>query len=182
MFGRLNNTTNEKESVMTTATTTTDAYDFLVESPEERRPARTIKLFILLGWMAETSFLFFGMVMFPQLHPPLIPRLIWTQILCGIGMGAAAGAIAYLAGSRFKQGSRAAFWLTAIGGLVYVVCNNDCFFVDTRPGMDYYGAIENPLLFLTKGNVGGIALGFLGAWLLNTKKGLSLLNKIPFLR
>lgn len=168
---------------MTTTPATINTHDLLIESPEERRPARTIKLFILLGWMAETSFLFFGMVMFPQLHPPLIPRLIWTQILCGIGMGSAAGAIAYLAASHFKQGSRAAFFLTAItGGLAYVVCNNVCFFVDTRPGIDYWGAIENPLLFLTKGDLGGLALGFLGAWLLNTKKGLSLLNKVPFLR
>jgi hypothetical protein len=185
MFGRLNNTTNKKEFVMTTRTATAiaDAYDFPVESPEERRPARTIKLFILMGWMSETFFLFFGMVMFPQLHPPLLPRLIWTQILCGIGMGAAAGAIAYLAASRFKQGSRAAFFLTAIcGGLAYVVCNNVCFFVDTRPGIDYWGAIENPILFLTKGDLGGLALGFLGAWLLNSKKGLSLINKIAFLR
>lgn len=158
------------------------AFDFLAASPEERRPARTIKLFILMGWMTETFFLFFGKVMFPQLHPPLIPRLIWTQILCGIGMGAAAGAIAYLAGSRFKQGSRAALIATAVGGLVYVACNNVCYFVDTRPGVDYWGAVENPLLFLTKGDLGGLALGFLGSWLLNTKKGVSLLNKIPFVR
>src|SRR5215470_4037750 len=112
--------------------------DFLIDSPEERRPARTIKTFILLGWLSETFFLFFGMMMFPQLHPPLLPRLIWTQILCGIGMGAAAGGIAYLAGSRFRQGTWAALFATAVGGLVYVVCNNVCFFVDTRPGVDYW--------------------------------------------
>src|SRR5215470_2756831 len=93
----------------------TNANDLHIESLEDRRAARTIKLFILLGWMCETFFLFFGMVMFPQLHPPLIPRLIWTQILCGIGMGAAAGAIGYLASSPFKQGSRAALILMAIG-------------------------------------------------------------------
>ena len=161
---------------------TARAHDPLVESPEERRPARTIKLFILLGWMAETSFLFFGMVMFPQLHPPLLPRLIWTQILCGIGMGAAAGAIAYLAGSRFKQGSRAALILTAAGGIVFFVCGLVCYFVDTRAGMDYFGAIENPVLFVTKGSGGVLLLGVIGSWLLNTKKGLSLLNKVPFLR
>src|SRR6516162_8251988 len=115
----------------------TGANDLYVESLEGRRAARTIKLFILLGWMTETFFLFFGMVMFPQLHPPLIPRLIWTQVLCGIGMGAAAGAIAYLAASRYKQGSRAALILTAIGaGLTYVVCNNVCYFVDSLPGID----------------------------------------------
>src|SRR5262249_27770718 len=121
---------------MSTITATNNLNDLLVDSPEERRPARTIKLFILMGWMTETFFLFFGMYMFPQLHPPLIPRLIWTQILCGIGMGAAAGGIAYLAGSRFKQGSRAALFATALGGLVYVACNNVCFFVDTKPGVD----------------------------------------------
>ena len=97
---------------MTTAAAS--ANDLYVESLEERRAARTIKLFIFLGWLTETFFLFFGMIMYPQLHPPLIPRLIWTQILCGIGMGAAAGAIAYLAASGFKQGSRAALISTAI--------------------------------------------------------------------
>jgi hypothetical protein len=164
-------------------TTAAGANDLFVESLESRRPARTIKLFILMGWIAETSFLFFGMIMFPQLHPPLIPRLIWTQILCGIGMGAAAGAIAYLAASGFKQGSRAALIFTAIGGgSVYFVCNNLCYFIDGLPGMDYWGRLENPALFMTKGDVGGIALGLIGTWLLNTKRGMSLLDKVPFLR
>ena len=163
-------------------TVATGANDLYVESPEERRAARTIKLFILLGWMTETFFLFFGMVMFPQLHPPLIPRLIWTQILCGIGMGAAAGAIGYLASSPFKQGSRAALISTASAGIVFAVCATVCFFVDTRPGMDYWGSLENPTLFLGKGIIGGLFLGVVGSWLLNTDRGMSVLDKIPFLR
>ena len=98
-------------------------------------------------------------------------------------MGAAAGAIAYLAASRYKQGSRAALILTAIGaGLTYVVCNNVCYFIDSLPGMDYWGRLENPLLFMTKGDVGGALLGIAGAFLLNTKWGMNALNKIPFLR
>ena len=163
-------------------TVATSANDLYVESLEERRAARTIKLFILLGWMTETFFLFFGMVMFPQLHPPLIPRLIWTQILCGIGMGAAAGAIGYLASSPFKQGSRAALIATASAGIVFAVCAGVCYFVDTRPGMDYWGSVENPALFLGKGIIGGLFLGVVGSWLLNTDRGMSVLNKIPFLR
>ena len=163
-------------------TVATGANDLYVESLEGRRAARTIKLFILLGWMTETFFLFFGMVMFPQLHPPLIPRLIWTQILCGIGMGAAAGAIGYLASSRFKQGSRAALITTASAGIVFAVCAGVCYFVDTRPGMDYWGSLENPTLFLGKGIIGGLFLGIVGSWLLNTKRGVSMLDKIPFLR
>lgn len=166
---------------MTTAIAKTN--DLLVESPETRRPQRTILLFILLGWMCETFFLFFGMYMFPQLHPPLLPRLIWTQILCGIGMGASAGAIGYMAGSRYKLGSLGALIWTAIGaGAVYFACNNVCFFVDMRPGVDYWGAQENQLLFITKGDLGGLALGWVGSLLLNTKRGVSILNKIPFLR
>jgi hypothetical protein len=132
--------------------------------------------------MAETAFLEFGMLWFRQLHPPLLPRLIWTQILCGIGMGAAAGAIAYLAGSRFKQGSRAALIANAAGGIVFFVCGLVCYFIDTRAGMDYFGAVENPVLFVTKGSGGGLLLGVIASWLLNTKKGLNLLNKVPFLR
>jgi hypothetical protein len=159
------------------------AYGLLVDSPEERRPIRTIKTYIFLGWLIETFFLFFGMVAFPQLHPPLIPRLIWTQIVCGIGMGAAVGALAYVAASGFKQGSRPALITTAIvAGLAYAACGAVCFFVDTRPGMDYWGTSENPSLFLIKGTVGGFLLGVFGSWVLNTKKGVSILNKIPFLR
>lgn len=166
---------------MTTAVA--NANDFYELSPQLRRPARTIKLYIFLGWIAETTFLFFGMFMFPQLHPPLIPRLEWTQILCGIGMGAAAGAIGYLASSRFKQGSRAALIITGlVAGTAYVVCGTVCYWVDALPGMDYWGSHENPALFLLKGDGGGFGLGLIGSWLLNTEKGVSLLNKIPFLR
>ena len=168
---------------MATITATANAHDLLVESPEERRPVRMIKLFIFLGWICETAFLFFGMIWFHQLHPPLIPRLIWTQILCGIGMGASAGAIAYLAASRFKQGSRAALIWTAIGaGAVYFACAQVCYVVDRMPGVNYFGSQVNPLLFWTKGSGGGLLIGVIGSWLLNTRKGVSLLNKIPFLR
>jgi hypothetical protein len=158
------------------------ANDLHVESPEDRRATRTIKVFILLSWLSETTFFFFGMIVFPQLHPSLIGRLIWTQILCGIGMGAAAGAIAYLAASGFKQGSRAALVITAIAGItVLAACNTVCFFVDTRPGMDYWGTHENPALFLVKGYMASTFGGLVGSWLLNTKRGVSVLNKIPFL-
>jgi hypothetical protein len=165
--------------------TTADAGvgDRVVESPEERRPARTIKLYILLGWSCETAFLIFGMIMFPQIHPPLIPRLIWTQIMCGLGMSSAAGGLGWMAASRFKQGSRAALIITGtVSAAVFVICANVCYFVDRLPGMDYWGTHENPTLFVLKGNIGGFLLGVTGSWLLNTKRGQRVLNKIPFLR
>jgi hypothetical protein len=164
-------------------TAVADRNDLYAESAEARRPVRTIKLYILGGWIAETGFLIFGAYWFPQLHPPLIPRLLWTQLLCGIGMGAAAGAMAYLLGAAYKQGSRAALILTAIGaGGVFVACANVCYFVDGLQGMDYFGRVEDPFLFWAKGNFGGALIGIAGSWLLNTKKGLSILNKVPFLR
>ena len=165
------------------ATAAAQAYDIYVDSPEERRAARTIKVFIFFGWLTETSFMFFGMIWFPQLHPPLIPRLIWTQILCGIGMGAAVGALAFLAASGFRQGSWAALIITAIvGATALAVCNSVCFFVDSRPGVDYWGTHEDPVLFLTKGYIFSILGGLIGSWVLNTKRGVSVLNKIPFFR
>ena len=165
--------------------TTSDAGvgDRVVESPEERWPARTIKVYILLGWSCETAFLIFGMIAFPQLHPPLIPRLVWTQVMCGIGMSSAAGALGWMAASRFKEGSRAALiTMGIVSAAVFVVCANVCAFVDHLPGMDYWGSVQNPTLFLLKGNIGGFLIGVTGSWLLNTKRGLSVLNKIPFLR
>ena len=164
-------------------TASAGANDLGIESSEERWGVRTIKVFIHLGWLSETAFLFFGMIMFPELHPSLVGRLVWTQILCGIGMGAAAGALAYLVASGFKQGSWPALVTTAIvGGGVFAVCNTVCFFVDTRPGMDYWGSQENPTLFLAKGYLFSILGGIVGTWLLNTKRGMSVLNKIPVVR
>jgi uncharacterized membrane protein YeaQ/YmgE (transglycosylase-associated protein family) len=92
-------------------------------------------------------------------------------------MGAAAGAIAYLVASDFKQGSWAAVIITAIAGATVLgVCNTVCFFVDTRPGMDYWGSHENPALFLTKGYIASIIGGLVGSWLLNTKRGVSVVS------
>ena len=157
--------------------------DFYALSPEARRAARTVKLYIFLGWAVETFFLFFGRFEFPQLHPPLLPRLIWTQFYCGIGMGAAVGGVAYIAASRFKQGSRAALIVTGlVAGMAFSFCNELCLWIDMRPGVDYWGTHENSLLFRLKGDIGGFGLGLLGSWLLNTKTGVSLLNKIRFLR
>src|SRR5215469_3372943 len=95
-------------------TTAVDANDFYALSPEAQRPLRTLKTYILLGWSVETFFLFFGMFMYPELHPPLLGRLIWTQLLCGLGMSSAVGAVAYMAASRFKQGSWASLIVTGI--------------------------------------------------------------------
>jgi hypothetical protein len=123
------------------------------------------------------------MFMFPQLHPPLLGRLIWTQVLCGIGMSSAVGAVAYMASSHFKQGSWAALIITGIvAGAAFSICGEVCYFVDTLPGVNYFGSHEGPLMFRLKGDIGGFGLGLLGSWLLNTKMGVSLLNKIPFLR
>ena len=166
---------------MTTAVA--NANDFNVLSPESRRALRTLKTYILLGWSIETFFLFFGMFMYPELHPPLLGRLIWTQVLCGIGMSSAVGAVAYLAASRFKQGSWAALIITGIvAGAAFSICGEICYFVDTLPGVDYFGSHEGPVMFRLKGDIGGFGLGLFGSWLLNTKMGVSLLNKIPFLR
>jgi hypothetical protein len=160
-----------------------NANDFYVLSPESRRPIRTLKTYILLGWMSETFFFFFGMFMFPQLHPPLLGRLIWTEILCSIGMSSAVGAVAYMAASHFKQGSWPALIITGIvAGAAFSICGEVCYFIDTLPGVDYYGSHEMPVLFRLKGDIGGFGAGLFGSWLLNTKMGVSLLNKIPFLR
>ena len=164
-------------------TTAVDANDFYALSPEARRPLRTLKTYILLGWSVETFFLFFGMFMYPELHPPLLGRLIWTQLLCGLGMSSAVGAVAYMAASRFKQGSWASLIVTGIvAGAAFSICGEVCYFIDTLPLVDYFGSHEGPLMFRLKGDIGGFGLGLFGSWLLNTKMGVSLLNKIPFLR
>ncbi|MGW6421303.1 hypothetical protein ACWF82_01370 [Nocardia sp. NPDC055053] len=147
-------------------------------SEGERQAIRTIKVFISLGFQGEFLFLVLGLIMFPH-NGPLVWRLVWTLGLCGIGMGAAVGGIAYLVGSRFRPRSRAALIVTAISAAAsYSVCQTLCWGLDHNVGLNYWGSVDMPALFLIKGYSAAIAGGVLGAYLLHTQTGSRMLDRL----
>ncbi len=146
-------------------------------SPGDLRAIRTIKLFIALGFGAESAFLALALLMFPD-HGPLLWRAVWTLGLCGIGMGAAAGGLTSLLASRTRVGSPAAYLATALGGMVfYSICQTLCWGIDHQLGLNYWGSVDWPTLFLVKGYAAAISGGILGSVLLNSRWGGRLLDR-----
>lgn len=148
------------------------------DSDSDRQAVRTIKVFIFLGFQAELLFLIIGLVLFPD-NGPLLWRLVWTLGLCGIGMGAAVGGIVYLTGHRFTRGSRAARVTTAITAAVgYSVCQTLCWGLDHNVGLNYWGSLDLPELFLIKGYTAATLGGVVGSFLLNSPTGERLLQRL----
>ncbi|MEV0338536.1 hypothetical protein AB0H49_05875 [Nocardia sp. NPDC050713] len=146
-------------------------------SEGERRALRTIKVFISLGFQGELLFLIIGLILFPD-NGPLVWRLVWTLGLCGIGMGAAVGGITYLIGHRFRPGTRAAYLVTALSAAAaYSVCQTLCWSLDHNVGLNYWGSIDMPELFLIKGYTAAILGGVTGSFLLNSDLGTRLLDR-----
>ncbi|MCC8382398.1 hypothetical protein GPY51_12625 [Photorhabdus laumondii subsp. laumondii] len=144
----------------------------------EKRAIRTIKLFISLGFIAESGFLLMGLILFPD-NGPLVWRLVWALGLCGIGMGAAVGGLTYLVSARFTPGSTGAYIMTAVSStLLFSVCQTLCWGLDHNVGLNYWGSIEMPLLFLIKGYTAALIAGILGSFLLNSVTGARFLARL----
>ncbi|AKH63375.1 membrane protein [Photorhabdus thracensis] len=142
----------------------------------EKRAIRTIKLFISLGFIAEAGFLLMSFILFPD-NGLLVWRLVWALGLCGIGMGAAIGGLTYLLSARFMPGSAGAYIMTAVSSaLFFSVCQTLCWGLDHNVGLNYWGSIEMPLLFLIKGYTAALIAGILGSFLLNSIKGARFLD------
>ncbi|WP_431970560.1 hypothetical protein [Nocardia sp. bgisy134] len=140
------------------------------------RATRTIKVFIALSFFGEFNFLLLGLILFPD-HGTLVWRVVWTLGLCGIGMGAAVGGLTYLVTAGRRPGSPAGFALTAAcGALALSVCQTLCWSLDHNVGLNYWGSIDMPELFLVKGYASALAGGLLGGYLLNSRRGARLLD------
>ncbi|WP_432087912.1 hypothetical protein [Streptomyces sp. bgisy095] len=151
-------------------------------SSAETRAANTIKVFVLTGFVGEASFLVLGLVLFPN-HGPLLWRLVWTLGLCGIGMGAAVGALTFLATSALTPGSRSAFVATAAAGAaLFAVCQTLCWSLDHNVGLNYWGSQDMPVLFLAKGYAGAVAGGLLGSFHLNSAMGAAMMSRLKVFR
>ncbi|MFJ6987183.1 MULTISPECIES: hypothetical protein [unclassified Streptomyces] len=144
----------------------------------ETRAVNTIKTFVLVGFVGEASFLVLGLVLFPD-HGPLLWRLVWTLGLCGVGMGAAVGALTFLATARLTPGTRSAYVTTAVcGALLYSVCQTLCWSLDHNVGLNYWGSRDLPELFLVKGYAGAVLGGLFGAFHLNSRTGAALMTRL----
>ncbi|MFJ4970045.1 hypothetical protein [Streptomyces sp. NPDC088755] len=151
-------------------------------SPAETRAANTIKVFVLTGFVGEAAFLVLGLVLFPD-HGPLLWRMVWTLGLCGIGMGAAVGALTFLTTSRLPLGSRSAYVATAGGGAVlYGVCQTLCWSLDHNVGLNYWGSQDMPVLFLVKGYAGALLGGLLASFHLNSATGAAMMCRLKVFR
>ncbi|WP_329292856.1 hypothetical protein [Streptomyces sp. NBC_01455] len=147
-------------------------------SENDRQAIRTIKVFISLGFVGEFAFLLIGLILFPD-DGTLVWRLVWTLGLCGIGMGAAVGGLSYLISSRFRRGTPAAYIAIGVSGAVFFgVCQTLCWGLDHNVGLNYWGSIENPTLFLVKGYVAACLGGVFGSYFLNSRKGTATLDRM----
>ncbi|MEU6061747.1 hypothetical protein [Streptomyces sp. NPDC047097] len=148
----------------------------------DSRAAETIKVFVLAGFAAETSFLVLGLVLFPD-HGPLLWRVVWTLGLCGVGMGAAVGALTFLVTGRLAPGSRPALLVTAVSAAaLYSVCQTLCWSLDHNVGLNYWGSVDQPVLFLVKGYVAAVLGGIVGALQLHTAAGRALTRRVGVFR
>lgn len=120
-------------------------------------------------------FLIWGLFLYPA--GSYLAKFLWTVIFCGFGMGAVTGAIiATFIVDRF-EGMKAIILTSVITAFILgVACNLLCFTLDSH-FFHYFGAEENPYLFIVNGVVMSALGGLLVGWLLFSNKGKQLLQK-----
>lgn len=111
---------------------------------------------------ALLSFLYFGFVQSDGKH--LLHQFLWLVAFCGLGMGSVFSIAVMLLVLDRMEGGYAVFITTMIAIVLFgVACNALCFTLDQK--FNYFGAINDPQLFLLSGwllsIVGGIAVGSL---------------------
>lgn len=138
-----------------------------------RRPIILGLTFSILGELI--IFLIFGVFLHPQ--GSLLSKFLWTVVYCGVGMGAAFGALVDLFVVNKLSGKKAIFACAIISTLILGVgCNLLCLNLDQH--FQYFGGQESPLIFVINGVVMATLGGLLGGWLLFTNKGNNMLTKI----
>lgn len=104
-------------------------------------------------------------------------KVLWTVVFCGLGMGSVVGALTILIVVDRWEGLPAILATSAImaavmGGL----CNVLCYRLDSHY-FHYFGAAEQPLLFLAPGIVLPALVGALFGWLMFTPRGRLVLER-----
>lgn len=136
---------------------------------------RPIKLSILFSILGEAVILLvWGMLLYPEGN--LLHKFLWTIVFCGLGMGAAIGAIIALFVVGKWTGTYAVILCAELSGIILgLFCNYLCYNLDMH--FDYFGGKETPLLFVINGMVMAIIGGAVVGWLCFTERGKRLLSK-----
>ena len=137
---------------------------------------RPLKLSILISLMGEAVILLvWGILLYPEGN--LLHKFLWTIVFCGLGMGAAIGAIIALFVVGKWKGTYAVILCAELSGIVLgLFCNYLCHNLDMH--FDYFGGRETPLFFIINGTIMAILGGALVGWLCFTEKGKGILNKL----
>ena len=114
-------------------------------------------------------FVTWGLWLFPG--GGLLPKFIWTVVVCGIGMGSVIASSLLLFVVDRLRGWMAVAATTALSvGVLGLLCNWLCFTLDAH-FFHFFGAAENPTLFIVNGIVMAAVGGFAIGWLLFIPKG-----------
>ena len=136
---------------------------------------RPLKLSILLSILAEAVILVvWGMVLYPEGN--LLHKFLWASVFCGLGMGAAIGAIIALVVVGRWTGIFAVIFCAELSALVLgLFCNYLCYSLDMH--FNHFGGNETPLLFFISGIVMATIGGAIVGWFCFTEKGKRILSK-----
>lgn len=128
-------------------------YQVIVTSDdEEKEQARKRRLIYIrpfvLSWinsmLAEIVFLTVAVVFFSGLRD-MTNKIIWSLVICPIGMSGAMGGITTYFLVDHYYGQKAVWFTALLSLLVFGTCNYLCFSLDHYFG--YYGASSHPLWF-----------------------------------
>ncbi|UJR19469.1 hypothetical protein I4U23_022600 [Adineta vaga] len=136
---------------------------------------RPMKLFIMSSMSAEFMFLLIGIFYFSG-SKDLFYKIVWTLFFCGIGMGSTMGTLINMFITDRYFNTKAILGTIILGCIVFGSCNILCFRLDHH--MDYWGAITNPIFFLSKGFLVAIAGSAVNGYLLFNPNGQKLLIKM----
>ncbi len=136
---------------------------------------RPIVVSILLSSIGEIGlFVIFGMFAFPD--GSLLYKFIWAGFYCGIGMGAATGALVTLIVVERFAGRSAFIVGAATAFSVLAACNWLCLTIDQH--YNFFGGREQPELFFWNGIIMAAIGSTLISWLVFTTKGQDVLEEI----
>ncbi|GMN05587.1 hypothetical protein MTsPCn5_09750 [Croceitalea sp. MTPC5] len=136
---------------------------------------RPLKLSILLSILGEAVILVvWGIVLYPEGN--LLHKFLWAIVFCGLGMGAAIGAIIALVVVGRWTGAFAVIFCAELSAIVLgLFCNYLCYSLDMH--FNYFGSNETPLLFFISGIVMATIGGAIVGWFCFTEKGKRILSK-----
>lgn len=141
-----------------------------------QRYLRPLKVSIATTVSAEFFLLVvFGIILFPE--GPLLNKVVWTLVFCGVGMGATLGTFIDLTiVGRWQSWKAIGATMLLSTAILGIACDMLCLALDRQFG--YFGGAEASALFVSVGVFlaapGGILLG----WLLFTERGRRLLDRL----